>query len=145
MKSTRRSTILRCPQACALLLCMLVSITRGPAAAQPSLVVDLLQTDPAVDSFERIHGSAGDGTYGVPVAGPFDCDGDGLRDVALRPSWAPPSIASYRRGLSSAARSGPSIRPGSHPTSSRSPVCSRRKPPAARSGWTTSPVTVSAI
>jgi hypothetical protein len=70
---------------CRFTLPWLVLTVAGPTltAAQPERIVDLLQLDPAVDSLMRVHGSAGDGTFGVPVAGPFDCDGDGLRDVAF--------------------------------------------------------------
>lgn len=58
-------------------------IPSRPAMAQPQLVIDLLQVDPETDAFERIYGSVGDGTFGVPVAGPGDCDGDGLPDSAF--------------------------------------------------------------
>ncbi len=52
-------------------------------SAQVVGVVDLLQVSTDSDPLERVHGSTGDGTYGVPVAGPGDCDGDGQPDSAF--------------------------------------------------------------
>ncbi len=53
-----------------------------PVAAQAGLVIDLL-----LDSYEGIHRTLGSnpdgGTYGVPVAGGHDIDGDGLADWAI--------------------------------------------------------------
>lgn len=67
----------------AVVACAVVSLaTAGPAAAQLR-VVDLRGVDPHSAAFHRAHGSTGDGTYGVPVAGPADCDGDGHRDYAF--------------------------------------------------------------
>ena len=34
-------------------------------------------------AFLRVHGSEGHGGRGVPVAGGFDCDGDGNNDIAM--------------------------------------------------------------
>ncbi len=50
--------------------------------AQPLSVLDLL-TEPTSEGFMRIHGSAGLGSYGVPVAGGQDFDGDGHSDFAI--------------------------------------------------------------
>lgn len=53
------------------------------AHADSSRIVDLGMLDPAVDGLLRVHGSVGTGTYGVPVTGGFDCDGDGFQDMAM--------------------------------------------------------------
>ncbi len=55
----------------------------GWAHADSSRVIDLATLDPAVDGLLRVHGSVGSGTYGVPVTGGFDCDGDGFKDMAM--------------------------------------------------------------
>ncbi len=59
------------------------------ASAQPAVEVDLngLSTSTHV---HRTHGSAGTGASGVPVAGGFDCDGDGHRDSAMAAMRASP-------------------------------------------------------
>jgi hypothetical protein len=58
-------------------------ISRAHSAMAQLTVVDLAQTDPQTQALRRVYGSVGDGTFGVPVCGPFDCDGDGLRDYAF--------------------------------------------------------------
>jgi len=82
MNSLRSFPVLPTHFVCVLALCAL-AFWQTAASAQPELIIDLRQVDPTVDALKRIHGSVGDGTYGVPVAGPYDCDGDGLRDVAF--------------------------------------------------------------
>lgn len=57
-------------------------VAASPAAAQLQ-VIDLRDIDPQTDAFHRAHGSVGDGTFGVPVAGPIDCDGDGHGDYSF--------------------------------------------------------------
>ena len=59
-------------------------------AGQPSTIVDLAVISTADGTLRRIHGSVGDGSAGVPVAGGFDCDGDGFRDYAMAAMRASP-------------------------------------------------------
>jgi hypothetical protein len=60
------------------------------ALAQPAIEVDLLGLSLSDGFLSRVHGSAGDGSFGVPVAGGHDCDGDGLVDTALAAFLASP-------------------------------------------------------
>ena len=57
-----------------------IGVTQGAA---PSLHIDLLSFLPATNSLERIYGASGNGNKGVPVCGGFDCNGDGIKDVAF--------------------------------------------------------------
>ena len=92
------------PAACLLLLTTLVALlvsacggSSGGGAAPPgplpppvgSTELDLLLVNPG-DGLTRIQGAAGEGTFGVPVAGGFDCDGDGLIDYAMASMRASP-------------------------------------------------------
>ena len=52
--------------------------------------IDLLGFPTSNGSLRRVLGSAGDGSVGVPVAGGFDCDGDGHVDVAMAAMLADP-------------------------------------------------------
>jgi len=61
----------------------------GRSAAIPR-EVDLLQLSTGGGSLVRVHGGAGPGSFGVPVAGAFDVDGDGFRDVAIASMRASP-------------------------------------------------------
>jgi hypothetical protein len=45
--------------------------------------LDLDGVPPAANVLSRVMGSDNDGSYGVPVTGGFDCDGDGHRDTAF--------------------------------------------------------------
>ncbi len=54
------------------------------------MAVDLAAASADEGVLLRVHGSAGVGSSGVPVAGGFDCDGDGLRDYALAAMRASP-------------------------------------------------------
>lgn len=60
------------------------------ALAQPVAVTDLAEVDPDRGRIERIYGSEGSGVVGVPVAGGFDVDGDGLADTAFAAMLASP-------------------------------------------------------
>ena len=60
------------------------------ASAQPSVVVDLLGFPTNNGALRRVNGSVGDGTFGVPVAGGFDCDGDSVIDTAMAAMLADP-------------------------------------------------------
>lgn len=51
--------------------------------------LDLLVINPG-DGLTRLHGAAGPGDFGVPVAGGFDCDGDGLIDYGMASMRASP-------------------------------------------------------
>ncbi|MEE8312065.1 MAG: FG-GAP repeat protein [Candidatus Binatia bacterium] len=61
-----------------------------PASAQPVRTLDLLTTSPTDGELRRVHGSVGNGSFGVPVAGTLDCDGDGARDYAMASMLADP-------------------------------------------------------
>jgi hypothetical protein len=58
--------------------------------AQPAKLIDLAQVTTSQGVLLRVHGSAGDGSRGVPVAGAFDCDGDGRNDYAMASMQASP-------------------------------------------------------
>jgi len=73
-----------------LLRALLASLLGAPAFAQPVAVVDLAEVDPDQGRIERVHGSAGDGAVGVPVAGGYDLDGDGHADTAFAAMLASP-------------------------------------------------------
>jgi hypothetical protein len=66
-------------------LLLFVSFSSALFAAAPSLVLDLRTQSPAPSVLTRIHGRGleNDGTFGVPVAGGYDCDGDGHMDYAF--------------------------------------------------------------
>ncbi len=71
-----------------------IALTVGalPAvAAEPSLTVDLATVSVADGLLLRLHGRAGNGAFGVPVAASADCDGDGLNDLAMSSMLADPS------------------------------------------------------
>ncbi|MEM7195908.1 MAG: hypothetical protein AAF402_13215 [Pseudomonadota bacterium] len=63
-----------------LTLLMLGSMT---AHAAPYIEIDLLGFPTDDSQLQRVYGSVGDGSYGVPVAGTFDLDGDGDNDYAF--------------------------------------------------------------
>lgn len=71
------------PHSLSLILFTAASVFADP----PAKVVDLA-SDPA--GVTRIYGSVGDGSYGVPVCGGHDCDGDGFLDVAFASFLAAP-------------------------------------------------------
>ena len=60
--------------------------------AQASVLIDLADLRPsaAEGRLTRVHGSAGNGGFGVPVAGGLDADGNGYPDVALSSMLADP-------------------------------------------------------
>lgn len=60
------------------------------SAAPPALLIDLASPGDAAQSITRIYGSAGNGQFGVPVCGGFDCNGDGQKDVAFSQMTASP-------------------------------------------------------
>ena len=67
-----------------------VLLAAAPArAGTPSAVVDLRDL-PTTDGLARVYGSAGVGSFGVPVAGGVDCDDDGHADLALSSMTASP-------------------------------------------------------
>ena len=72
---------------CALLLCLAVV---GVASAAPDHSVDLAAVTTSEGVLRRVHGSTGDGSKGVPVAGGFDCDGDGFGDYSFAAMQASP-------------------------------------------------------
>lgn len=60
-------------------------LVNAPARADvPSKTIDLASTTAGVDPLARINGPGNnEGDRGVPVAGGFDCDGDGFNDFAV--------------------------------------------------------------
>lgn len=52
-------------------------------AAPPSLEVDVATLGTGSGALLRLHGSLGSGASGVPIAGGFDCDGDGFKDATM--------------------------------------------------------------
>jgi hypothetical protein len=60
------------------------------AWAQAQSTVDLAMLDPEKDDLLRVYGSDGRGHFGVPVTGGFDCDGDGIPDMAMASMTASP-------------------------------------------------------
>ncbi|TFH25212.1 MAG: hypothetical protein E4H03_01505, partial [Myxococcales bacterium] len=62
----------------------------APASAQPIRTLDLSTISPTDGELRRVHGSVGNGAFGVPVAGTLDCDGDGARDYAMASMLADP-------------------------------------------------------
>ena len=71
----------------ALLGCVLLA---SAAIAQPPLIVDLHEVSTSDGTLRRVLGSVGNGSYGVPVAGGSDCDGDGHADAAFAAMLASP-------------------------------------------------------
>ncbi len=66
-------------------------LTAAPASADdPAVLVDLATTAPAPGVLSRVHGSQGNGAYGVPVAAGGDCDDDGFQDYAFASMLASP-------------------------------------------------------
>jgi len=59
-------------------------------AADPSVVVDLATVSTSDGVLRRVHGFDGNGAFGVPVAGGFDCDDDGFVDYAMASMLADP-------------------------------------------------------
>lgn len=81
------------------LLAAALALAAQPAAAQlrllqnPALVIDLATTATGSDELIRVSGPTGpttSGRFGVPVAGGFDVDGDGHRDLAFAQIVASP-------------------------------------------------------
>ncbi len=68
-----------------LALLFLLGIHSTLIAAAPSFVLDLLTTPPAPNVMTRVYGRGldNDGNNGVPVAGGYDCDGDGHLDYGF--------------------------------------------------------------
>ncbi|MFQ5458106.1 MAG: hypothetical protein ACE5FC_06615 [Myxococcota bacterium] len=60
------------------------------AAAGPSVAIDLASVSTSNGTLRRVYGHTGSGNRGVPVAGGFDCDGDGLPDYAMASMQASP-------------------------------------------------------
>ncbi|MCH9696753.1 MAG: FG-GAP-like repeat-containing protein, partial [Gammaproteobacteria bacterium] len=60
-------------------------------ADPPSAIIDLANQTTSTGTLHRVLGSAGNGHFGVPVAGGFDIDGDGFKDSAFSAMRASPS------------------------------------------------------
>lgn len=67
-----------------------ITVYAAVAAAQPAVEVDVLALSPSGGFFSRVHGWTGDGSFGLPVAGGRDCDGDGHADTAMAGFLASP-------------------------------------------------------
>ncbi len=68
-----------------------VLFSSGLARADgPARAVDIATLSTDEPGLHRVHGSDGQGSNGVPVAGGFDCDGDGHRDMAFSALTARP-------------------------------------------------------
>lgn len=53
------------------------------ALAQPTVFYDIAQKPTSKSPLTRVYGSQGQGSFGVPLTGPGDMDGDGLSDYAV--------------------------------------------------------------
>ena len=60
-----------------------LGLLTSPASAQPWTILDLATTPVEEGRLSRVSGSVGRGDQGLPVAGGFDVDGDGFKDVAV--------------------------------------------------------------
>ena len=70
---------------------LFLALGAGPTAADPPAhSLDLAAVSVETGGLRRVHGSTGDGSSGVPVAGGHDCDGDGFRDYAFAAMRASP-------------------------------------------------------
>ncbi len=78
---------------------LLLTLLAAPASAAQPFVVDLANVSTGADSLVRVHGSTGDGSFGVPVAGGLDADGDGFVDFAFASMRASPVVGGTTRAL----------------------------------------------
>ena len=67
-------------------------------AAEPTVTLDLATVSTSNGVLRRVHGSTGNGAFGVPVAGGHDVDGDGLVDHAFSSMVASP-LGRFRAGI----------------------------------------------
>ncbi len=66
------------------IICLMLSIwVSSPGLALQQAVLDIADLDTDRQAFHRVSGSDGSGTFGLPVAGPGDVDGDGWQDYAV--------------------------------------------------------------
>ncbi|MBH53067.1 MAG: hypothetical protein CMI18_01835 [Opitutaceae bacterium] len=65
-----------------ILICCIASLED---AAEPALIINLSEVNPATNVLTRAYGCGeqGEGTSGVPVTGRFDCNGDSHLDCAF--------------------------------------------------------------
>ncbi|MFT4572210.1 MAG: hypothetical protein ACI8TX_000356 [Hyphomicrobiaceae bacterium] len=66
-----------------LLFCLAPLGSDRATAAEPAIVIDLADTAAEPGVLTRVHGSVGNGAFGVPVAAGGDCDNDGFQDYAF--------------------------------------------------------------
>lgn len=59
----------------------------GSTSTAPERSLDLSTIAPAAAGVLRLHGSEGLGSFGVPVTGGHDVDGDGDHDTRWPPCW----------------------------------------------------------
>ena len=69
---------------------LLSALLLSAASAVHADVVDVADLSTQTGEFTRVHGSTGDGRFGVPVAGGFDVDADGANDSAFSAMRASP-------------------------------------------------------
>lgn len=79
-----------CGMALTLLGSQCSSSDGGPPAPAPARSLDLATLGPMDPGLLRVYGSTGSGSFGVPVTGGRDVDGDGFMDVALAAMRAAP-------------------------------------------------------
>ena len=73
-----------------ILVIFAAEIGAARAGAQSDPIIDLLDVAPTDGIVRRVYGATGEGRFGVPVAGGFDCDGDGFVDYAVAYMLASP-------------------------------------------------------
>ena len=69
---------------------LLLAVSAASGAGAGAEVLDLAEVSTGTGVLQRIHGGAGDGSYGVPVAGGLDVDDDGQNDAAFAAMRANP-------------------------------------------------------
>lgn len=87
-----------------LLLSLLLSGAAADARAQPAVAIDLAEVSTDSGVLRRVHGSEGDGSLGVPVAGGLDVDGDANGDPGGDPDIAFASMRATPLGRSGAGK-----------------------------------------
>lgn len=65
------------------LICVVLLAPAAVRADPPSIEIDLAGVATSSGNLLRLHGSVGNGAAGVPIAGGFDCDGDGFPDSVM--------------------------------------------------------------
>jgi hypothetical protein len=69
---------------------LLVVMSALVAPGAEAELIDLAELTTSGDTLHRTHGSVGSGAAGLPIAGGFDCDGDGANDLSFASMRASP-------------------------------------------------------